>query len=924
MKLVDICKKKMELKGFVGLKKYEKRLRWELEEINAKEREDYFLNIYNKGIKYPSNENNLLICYLLGIVPDFDIDKDPACSFGESPDIDIDYVTVVKEYLKSKWIPEAFGSEYVCNIGTYSAFGLKSSLIDMARVHGESREEVQAVTKKLQVKDDEGKPLSWDSAIRLYPELKGYCEKYPEVANAARKLLNRNRGTGVHPAGIIISSKPLSDFVPLMKRRDGPQVSAWTEGLSGQDLQPIGLIKFDLLVIDNLLQIARCCDLVKRRHNKDGICNLKDLPDWSDVDKWRNDAVALAMASTGDLKGVFQFGSEGIRALVRSSGVDRFEDLVALSSLYRPGPLNAGMATRYVERKRGRESYALHPLLAPILEKTYGVLCYQEQVMKILNVAGEIPLKDCEALRKAISKKKEHVFAKYKIQFIINGQKNLSYTEKEINHLWDQIVAFAEYGFCLSHAVAYTYVSSMLLYLKAHYPEEFYAAILSCETLSSMIKDYKMEAKIHGVETERLHINKSKVNFDLQEKSIYFGFSNVKGLGEAPAKRIVEGQPYKNFEDFLNKFGTDANVLKPLIGLRCFKDRDPVTLWKFTEYYKDKYDKIYGKKKRLADAFLKYEKTFKELAPDASVTLAELKGEDPFASEEWKSAYNKEFEIIAYKEVECKEEDEGSYPRSVVKEIAKLDDDDLDLDLDIEEEEVKYYKKEIVMKKYNVWKELNKLWKKRVKSIEKELSVESFDLPKLAEFDPNEVEIDDKFLKELRDPEICEKKYYGFSWIHDLENSPDYHGNLTFDALRNEPESIGPVEIKVVKVAKTKSKNGRDYWQVTGEDVTGQENKFNMWPNDWDRFSLDFGYKEQDGEAIFKEGNLLRVRLVSPTGNWPFWLESNQSGKWNSKTKFADKKEDPRVIVMQFGEKEEEKFLTDEEALSLFESSILG
>jgi DNA polymerase-3 subunit alpha len=215
---------------------------------------------------------------------------------------------------------------------------------------------------------------------------------------------------GVHAGGLIIANQPLYDLVPLVKRKDNPQASAWVEGLHGQDLGPVGLVKFDLLVISNLLQIARCCEMVKKRHGLDGICNKPGEPDWTDVPKWRNDKTALDMANIGDLKCIFQFDSEGMRGLVRAGGVDRFEDLVAYTALFRPGPLGMKMQERYVERKRGRETYILHPLVKPILEKTYGVLTYQEQIMRILNVVGEIPLKDCELVRKAISKKKVEGF----------------------------------------------------------------------------------------------------------------------------------------------------------------------------------------------------------------------------------------------------------------------------------------------------------------------------------------------------------------------------------------------------------------------------------------------------------------------------------------------------------------------------------
>lgn len=461
-RFLDVCVASLRAKGLYEEKRYAKRLKWETEEIIAKEKHEYFLDLYDKKVKYPKNQNNLLVCWLLGLVPDHDIEKDPSNVFtGDLPDVDIDYIPMVRDYLKNEWAPKTFGEDYVCNIGNYTTFGIKSALIDMARVHGESREEVMAITKNLDAKDDEGKPITWDAALRLDPEFKAYTEKYPSIAQATKKLINRNRGMGVHAGGLIVSRIPLHDLVPLVKRKGNPQASAWVEGLHGQDLQPVGLVKFDLLVISNLLQIARCCETVRINHGVTSICAKPGEPDWSDVDCWRNDPDSIAMANRGDLKCIFQFDSEGMRALVRAGGVDRFEDLVAYSSLFRPGCLKALMDRRFIERKKGREKYEIHHLIKPILEKTYGVMIYQEQIMQILHVVGEIPLKDCEAVRKAISKKKIESIEKYKDMFIKNGQKNLSFTKEQMEEFFNQILSWSEYGFnkCLTGSnLIYDYV----------------------------------------------------------------------------------------------------------------------------------------------------------------------------------------------------------------------------------------------------------------------------------------------------------------------------------------------------------------------------------------------------------------------------------------------------------------------------------
>ena len=582
-------------------------------------------------------------------------------------------------------------------------------------------------------------------------------------------------------------------------------------------------------------------------------------------------------------------------------GVDRFEDLVAYAALYRPGPLNEKMHTRYVERKRGREKFSLHPLLQPVLSKTYGVMVYQEQIMKILHIVGNIPLKDCEIVRKAISKKKIELFIKYKEMFIVNGQKNLECTEQEITNLWDQVQAFSEYGFNLSHACAYTYVTMWLLCLKAHYPHEFYTSILSCETLTDKIKEYKMESKIHSVEMERIDINKSNVNFDLQGDKIYYGFSNIKGIGEEPAKRIVAHQPYSSFEDFLNKFGTDSSVLKPLLGLRCFKDADPVTLWKFAESYKDSFKKIEDKKKRFHISMKKYESKFKDLFPSEQYALSELS--ENFNESYW-SKYDIDEEREVDKDVVCKDED--GTPRIVIK---KIKDENGVL---VEKEITEYFKTIKVKKIFNRLHELKKLLEKRNSSLEKFAGIEKATLPKLSEFNSRR-KIDAKLRKEFSDEVACEEKYYGFAWIHDLERSPDYRGNFTFDNLKSNRDSICPVELKIVKVIKNTSKKGTVYHQLLCEDATGQQNKINVWQDDFEMWGSEF-----------VAGNLFRMRLQAPSGGFAtFTIENNYVGKWRNKKRYNSRKEDIRIFAMRKAEVVNDiQFMSDEEVLSQFDECV--
>jgi len=910
-KLTELCEKALVDLNLNQDSRYTRRLRWELAEVEAKNKSDYFLNLIGK--KYASNVNNLLIVYLLKIADDYDIGNEPHCEYGEYPDIDVDYLSEARDYLKHEWAPKVFGEQFVCNIGNYTTFGIKNALLDMARVHGEAREEIQRITKNLEAKDDEGKALTWDAAMKLYPELKSYCEKYPEITDAARRILHRNRGMGQHAGGLIIASIPLHDLVPLVKRKDSPQASAWPEGLHGQDLAPVGLVKFDLLVISNLLQISRCCELVKKRFNIESICALPGQPDWTNVPMWRNDRKALAMANLGDLKCIFQFDSEGIRKMVRAGGVTCFDDLVAYTALYRPGPLGMKMQERYIQRKKGMEEYDLHPLIKPILGTTYGVLTYQEQIMKILNIVGEIPLKDCEAVRKAISKKKEEAFKKFEDMFIRNGQKNLNVSLEEATNLWGQIKAFAEYGFNLSHAMAYTYISGRLLYLKAHYPHEFYAAVLSCEKTSDKIKEYKVEAKAHNVELSRVDINKSKITFELVGDQIYFGLSNIKGIGEAPAQRIVEGQPYTSFEDFLYRFGTDANTLKPLIGLRCFKDADPIVLWKFVEYYRDKTKKHEDKIKRFGTSMRKYDEAFFALCPKENISLREMGDKQPFDNDYWRKKYDVDEEIQTEKEMPCKEGDEGAYSRLEVEHIE-------DNDVTIEQEVLKYYRMGKVVRPWNRWKELKKMWNRRQKAIEKNASIGPQIFPKLVDFDPSSWSINKELLEELRNPVDCENKYYGFAWIHDLEKSPDFHQELTFEHLRQYSDLICPVEVKIQSIIRTESSKKKPdgtpktiYYKMKVEDSMSEANIVNIWEDDYERW-----------QEILKPNNLVRLRLQEPTPPYnTYTLESNRGSKpWI--LKYPDKDSDHRVYLMKPPVIELEKYQTEDETFEQLEEYVTG
>lgn len=814
--------------------KYKKRIVDEFKAISLQGKHDYFLDLYDKGHKFPYNEKNLFVAYLLGIAPDFDIDKPPAMKMGEFPDIDVDFLPVVRDYLKKEFIPKEFGEKNVCSISNYTTFGIKSALVDMAKIHGYDRNEILAITTKIGLKDDDGKALTWEKAVEMHKELQEYLEDKPEVEDAARRLLHRNRGRGKHAGGLIISSKPIDDVVPLVLDTEGNACSAWTEGLAAQDLQPMGYIKFDLLVITDLLRIVECCKLVKERHpelKELGICANPGMPDWSDI-SYLNDPKALALANDGKLKGVFQFDSDGIRRLCSDGGVTDFEDIPAYSSLYRPGPLGMGMEQRYIKRKKGAEQgweAGLHPNLKPIVEGTYGVLCYQEQIMKMLGAAGNIPSSHQEIVRKAISKKKEEVFRKYKEMFLEEGQKILGWSVEALGALWDQIESFAEYGFNRSHAVAYSYISARLLYLKANFPLEFYTVTLALENETDKIVEYRREAENDGFVVNKLDLNKSGVEFQIVDDEIYIGFSNIKGIGRDVAEEIVKHQPYSGIEDFLSKFGTNANVLKPLIGLCLFGEpADRALHMEFTEYFKKEMNKRVQRDKRHEVSKEKYIDEMRFVVADALGELAEEKFNP--RPHEW---FDKWIEMGCFDTGTLK----AACPDWCPEDKANARD---------------FVK---VIKKYR-------------RSVENNQKKKDADEPiRLDEFEPTG-ECDPK-MQDLykRGIEVAESMYYGFEWRSVVCRSPDYKPTMTFSQF-DEESNFGltctvQVVIKGRPIPRTTKKAGKPYWILPAKDANGRQERIVVWREDYEKFQ-DWFEKYDENE---ERGMIFSMKINPWYGN---------------------------------------------------------
>jgi DNA polymerase III alpha subunit len=833
-----ICRREFDKRGLDSSLK--SRLNDELREILAQNEEDYFLDLYNKKAKFAVNENNLLVVHLLGLVDEFDASKPPKHTDGEWPDVDCDYLPQIQQYLKKDWAPKVFGEENVCSIGTSGTLGIKMALKDVTRTYGVPRDEVDIICKNIPLKDDDGEELDWTKALEICPDLNDYCSRYPDIAKAVQILIGRRKSGGVHAGGLIISSKPIADFVPLEVRsvkkenKYGIVTSAWGEGLAGSALSAVGLVKFDLLVVDGLYQIALACKLIKERHGIQNICARPGQRNWSDT-SYLNDKESLKIAHKGDTKCIFQFGSEGIRKMVRKGGVESFNDIAAYAALYRPGCMSMSMHDAYCNRKRGNEKYTLHPLLKPILKSTYGVMLYQEQIMKVLNVVGGIPDMLCELVRRAISKKKIAEFVKYEAMFLKNAQKNLGVDEEYAKNLFEQIKAFSGYGFNKAHSYAYSFITARQLWLMAHYPMEFYASMLMCEEDHTKIKEIKIDAAMHGVEVAPIHINKSRANFSIQvdddgKEKIFYGFSNLQKIGEKAADRIIENQPYNSFEDFLHRFGSDGAVTKALVSLNAFREESRLKLFTFAEYWKDWHNKHAASKKRFGETLVRNDESLKILLEE-------------------------------YKEVVT---DPADYAKmgEFTEEAYELWEKYFS---NIEEEQPYNYKGEARTRTITVLKKFQAVRRSRDSSIAGRANKDrdATQKPALEDFEPRRCRIKlDEAVENLMTGDIrqAEKEYYGYQWVHELEESPDYDG-LTIDKFTIEQKDLGCIEVKLQKVDKIKSKKSDIYYyNLHVEDANGREILIRMWDDDYQRFVDDL-----------KPGNLMKIHVTPPDGKYPTW-----------------------------------------------------
>ena len=471
---------------------------------------------------------------------------------SEAPDIDIDFCQERREEVLD-YVRRKYGAGSVAQIGTFGTLAARAAVRDVGRVLGIERARVDQIARMI----PQYLGVTLDEALQQNPELRREYERDPQVRemlDIARRLEGTNRNAGTHAAGVVIAAGDITEYVPVQRivakgadaaeRDAGTVTTQWTM----EDLEHIGMLKMDFLGLRNLTLLDHAVQLIRQTRNEH--VDLDRLP-WDDPE-------TLALFQRGDTQGVFQFESPGIRDLLQRMKPDSLRDIIAANALYRPGPLGGGMVEAYINRKHGLERvHYPHPVLEEILAETYGVMVYQEQVMRILNRLGGIELSAAYSCIKAISKKKHEVIAQKRQEFIA-GASERGVAQEVAEQIFELIEHFGGYGFNKSHSTAYARIAYQTAYLKAHYPVEFMAALLTSEMGDTdKLAEHIENARQHRIAIHPPDVNRSEVVFSVANGEIVYGLAAIKGVGVRAAEAIVNERkqhgPYADLFDFCER-----------------------------------------------------------------------------------------------------------------------------------------------------------------------------------------------------------------------------------------------------------------------------------------------------------------------------------------------------------------------------------
>lgn len=474
------------------------------------------------------------------------------------PDIDIDFCYERRGEVID-YVVKKYSKDNVAQIITFGTMMARAVIRDTGRALGMAYGDVDKIAKLI----PNDLNITLNAALGQEAELKGLYKTDPKIAqliDTSLVLEGLTRHASTHAAGIVISEEPLVNYVPLYKIQDG-QI---TTGYSMSSLEKIGMLKMDLLGLRTLTVISECIKIIKRTREVD-----------LDIEKITvDDKKTYGLLANAESIGVFQLESSGMRDLLKKLRPERFEDIIALLALFRPGPIGSGMLDDFMKRKHGEIKIRYdHQLLEPILKETYGVILFQEQAMRIASSLAGFSLAQADNLRRAMAKKTPEVMVEMRKHFVEGARMKNGIDKRSADKIFDQIEYFAGYGFNKSHSAAYAMISYRTAYLKANFPVEFMTALLTSEKDNlDKIAMYINEALRMGIKIQPPDINESFANFTVIEDSIRFGLLAVKNVGEGAIDSIIDERSksgkFKSLYDFTEKIDSrlvNRKVIESLI-----------------------------------------------------------------------------------------------------------------------------------------------------------------------------------------------------------------------------------------------------------------------------------------------------------------------------------------------------------------------
>jgi DNA polymerase III subunit alpha len=546
--LGELCEKGIIGRFHSPTKEHYDRLHYELSVIKRMKFSDYFLIVWD-FMKFSQQSGILtgpgrgsaagsLVAFVLNIT---DVDPIKHQLLFERflnperismPDIDIDFPDHRREDV-IEYVAKKYGELHVAQIITFGTLAAKAALRDVGRAFGLNSKELDQLSKLVPSRLG----IDLKTALQESEKLRNFVNETPtnrRLFETALKLEGLPRHTSTHAAGVVISEKPLVELVPIQEGHNHVFLTQY----SMEYLEEMGLLKMDFLGLRNLSLIE---DILKSIHHQNSQkVDIRSIP--------LNDNKTFELLSKGETTGIFQLESEGMRKVLMKLKPTRFEDIVAVNALYRPGPMEN--IPLYIDRKHGRQPIVYpHTDLESILENTYGVIVYQEQIMQIASKIAGFSLGEADLLRRAVGKKKKEVLDMERNHFV-QGARKKGYNEPLANKLYDLIVKFANYGFNRSHAVAYSIIAYQLAFLKTHYQVYFMAGLLTSAIGNDFkIAQYVQESKQMGIQILPPSINKSRFSFQVENSSIRYSLAAIRGVGAVALKEILQARKKKKYED---------------------------------------------------------------------------------------------------------------------------------------------------------------------------------------------------------------------------------------------------------------------------------------------------------------------------------------------------------------------------------------